>query len=249
MALVVVAACGSSSKSTGSGDATGTTLPAPTGTPIKIGWISTVTSTTGSTANQEKDTMEAWASWTNSHGGLNGHPVQVAYADDKADPAVGLAAVKDLVENQHVIAIVGESAASTQQTWAPYVLSKKIPVVGGAEIDALWFTNPMFYPIGGSVITNIWGQMKSAAEAGNKKVAVVLCTENPACAQAQPLFTKNATDVGMQMVYNALASTTQASYTAECLAAKNAGAEAVANFTNVVVMVRDCSRQNFKPFW
>jgi branched-chain amino acid transport system substrate-binding protein len=107
----------------------------------------------------------------------------------------------------------------------------------------------MFYPVGGSVVTNIWGQMKSAAEAGNKKVAVVLCTEVAACAQAQPLFTKNATDVGMEMVYNALASQTQASYTAECLAAKNAGAEAVANFTNVVVMARDCARQNYNPFW
>ncbi len=55
--------------------------------------------------------------WTNSHGGINGHPVDVVaeYADDKADPAVGLAAVKDLVENQHVIAIVGSSAGNTQQ--------------------------------------------------------------------------------------------------------------------------------------
>ncbi|HEY2333190.1 MAG TPA: ABC transporter substrate-binding protein, partial [Acidimicrobiales bacterium] len=157
--------------------------------------------------------------------------------------------VKDMVENQHVIAIVGSIAGSTQQTWAPYVLSKRIPIVSGSLIDATWFTNPMFYPAGGSVVTNIWGQMKSAAEAGVKKVGVVLCTEVAACAQAQPLFTKNATDVGMQMVYNALASQTQASYTAECLAAKNAGAEAVANFTNVVVMARDCERQNYKPAW
>ncbi|HEY2330361.1 MAG TPA: ABC transporter substrate-binding protein [Acidimicrobiales bacterium] len=245
---LVAAACGSSSKSGGSGDAAGTTVAAPTGTPLKIGWVGTITTANGVTPNQSKDTMDSWVSWTNTHGGLNGHPVEIAYADDKADPAVGLSAVKDLVENQHVIAIVG-SADATHQTWAPYVLSKKMPVISGPLVDAVWFTNAMFYPVGGSVVTNIWGQMKSAAEAGNKKVAVVLCTESPACAQAQPLFTKNATDVGMQMVYNALASTTQASYTAECLAAKNAGAEAVANFTNVVVMVRDCSRQNFKPFW
>jgi branched-chain amino acid transport system substrate-binding protein len=250
---LVAGACGSSAGGTdaggGGGGGSGTTQPPPTGTAIKIGWVGTVTTATGVLPNQEKDTMDAWVSWTNTHGGLDGHPVEVAYADDKGDPAVGLAAVKDLIENQHVVALVGETAAATQQTWAPYVLEKRIPVVGGAEIDALWFTNPMFYPLGGSVITNIWGQMKSAAEAGNKKVAVILCTENPACAQAQPLFTKNATDVGMEMVYNALASTTQASYTAECLSAKKAGAEAVANFTNAVVMARDCARQNYNPFW
>jgi branched-chain amino acid transport system substrate-binding protein len=244
---LVAAACGSSSKSS---TATGTTLPAPTGTPLKIGWVGTLTSsTTTAGPNLAKDGMDSWVQWTNSHGGINGHPVVVSYADDKQDPAVGLAVVKDLVENQHVIAIVGSSAGYTQQTWAPYVLSKRIPVVTGALTDATWFTNAMFYPVGGSVVTNIWGQMKSAAEAGNKTVAVVLCTESAACAQAQPIFTKNATDVGMKMVYNTLASSTQASYTAECLAAKNAGATAVANFTNAVVMARDCARQNYNPFW
>jgi branched-chain amino acid transport system substrate-binding protein len=250
MALALVGtACGSSSKPSTSAGGTGTTQPKPTGTTLKIGWIGTVTSATVTGPSSGKDGMDTWVQWTNSHGGINGHPVEVAYADDKADPAVGLAAVKDLVENQKVIAIVGSTAGSTQQTWAPYVLQKRIPVISGSLIDALWFTNAMFYPVGGSVVTNIWGQMKSAAEAGNKKVAVVLCTEVAACASAQPLFTKNATDVGMQMVYNALASQTQASYTAECLAAKNAGAEAVANFTNSVVMARDCARQNYNPFW
>jgi branched-chain amino acid transport system substrate-binding protein len=247
MVMVLVAtACGSSSKPATS---TGTTQPPPTGTPLKIGWIGTLTSATISGPILAKDGMDAWVKWTNGHGGIDGHPVEVSYVDDKADPAVGLAGVKQLVESEHVIAIVGSNAGSTQQTWAPYVLEKRVPVVGGSLIDALWFTNPMFYPVGGSVVTNIFGQMKSAAVAGNKKVAVILCTESAACQQAQPLFTKNATDVGMEMVYNALASTTQASYTAECLAAKKAGAEAVANFTNAVVMARDCARQNYNPFW
>jgi branched-chain amino acid transport system substrate-binding protein len=245
---LVAAACGSSSKST-AGGTSGTTAPPPTGAPIKIGWVGTVTTATGVTPNEGKDTMDTWLKWTNSHGGLSGHPVQIVYADDKADPAVGLAAVKDLVENQHVVALVGNASGSTQQTWAPYVVTKQIPVIGSQLIDALWFTNPMFYPNGGSVVANIWGQMKSAAVNGNKKVAVVLCTESPACAQAQPLFTKNATDVGMQMVYNTLASRTQVSYTAECLAAKNAGATALANFTNVQVMANDCARQGYNPDW
>jgi branched-chain amino acid transport system substrate-binding protein len=91
--------------------------------------------------------------------------------------------------------------------------------------------------------------MKSAAVQGVKKVGVILCTEVPACAQAQPLFKADAQSVGMDPVYNALASQTQASYTAECLAAKQAGAEAMAVFVNVPVFVRDCSRQNFKPKW
>jgi branched-chain amino acid transport system substrate-binding protein len=257
VALVVVlalvaAACGSSgddkssSGKDGGGGSSSTSAP-PTGTPVKIGWIGTVTSATVTGPNGGKEMMEAWVKWTNAHGGVSGHPVEAFYADDKADPAVGLAGVKDLVENKGAVAIVGSFAGSTQQTWASYVLEKKIPVINGALIDALWFTNPMFYPVGGSVIADTWGMMKSAAVAGYKKVSVILCTEVAACAQAQALFKNNATAVGLEMSYAALASQTQASYTAECLSAKRAGAEAVAPFINAVVFARDCARQQFKP--
>jgi branched-chain amino acid transport system substrate-binding protein len=175
--------------------------------------------------------------------------VKAYYVDDKADPAVGLAGVKDLVENKHVIALVGDAAGSTEQTWADYVLSKRIPVIHDQLIDAVWFTNPMFYPLGGTVVTNIWGQMKSAAAQGATKVGIVLCTEVAACAQAQPLFQADAKAVGLDPVYSALASQTQASYTAECIAAKKSGAQAMAAFINTVVMSRDCARQDFKPIY
>jgi branched-chain amino acid transport system substrate-binding protein len=220
------------------------------GTPLVIGSIQQQTSSaTATRSTQAEEALNAWVKWTNTHGGINGHPVKAIILDDKGDPAVGLADAKTLVETDHVVAIVGQTAGQTDQTWAPYVLQQKMPVIGGAQINALWFTNAMFYPVGGDVIANIWGQMKSAAVQGVKKVGVILCTESPACAQAQPLFNADARSVGMDPVYNALASGTQPSYTAECLAAKQAGAEAVAAFVNSVVLARDCARQNFKPKW
>jgi branched-chain amino acid transport system substrate-binding protein len=232
---LIAGACGSSSKSPGA--ASGTTQPAPKGTPIKVGWIGTLTSATVTGPSGGKDAMDAWVQWTNANGGVAGHPVS----------AVGLAGVKDLIENQHVVAIVGSSAGSTQQTWANYVLEKRIPMVNGSLIDATWFTNAMFYPVGGSVIADIWGMMKSASVAGYKKVGIVLCTEVAACAQAAPLFKSNATTNGLDPVYNTLSSQTQASYTAECLAAKASGAEAMAVFVNNVVFARDCARQGYNP--
>jgi branched-chain amino acid transport system substrate-binding protein len=75
----------------------------------------------------------------------------------------------------------------------------------------------------------------------------VLCTEAAACAQAQELFKADARSVGLDPVYNALASQTQASYTAECLAAKASGAQAMAVFVNNVVFARDCARQGYTP--
>ena len=220
----------------------------PEGTPIKIGFVGTQTGATlGQASTQVADAMDAWVKYTNANGGVNGHPLKLFIKDDKGDPAVGRAAVKDLVENDGVVAIVGSAAGITQQTWADYVLEKRIPIVDGSLIDALWFTNPMFYPIGTTVISGIWGQMKAAQLSGAKSAGVVLCTEVAACAQAVPLFKSDAEAVGIPLVYSALASQTQASYTAECLEAKKSGAESMAAFINAIVFSRDCARQGYKP--
>jgi branched-chain amino acid transport system substrate-binding protein len=225
----------------------------PSGTPLVIGWIGTQT-TNGAAASaagskQGSDTLAAWVKWTNAHGGVNGHPVKAYYEDDKADPAVASAAIKTLVEDDHVIAIVGSQSGATEQTWADYVKEHQIPIIATSQIDALDFTNPMFYGLGGSVDTNIWGQMKSAAVHGAKKVGIVLCTEVAACAQAQPLFDSDAKSVGLDPVFNVLASQTAVSYTPQCLLGKQKGAQAMAAFINQMQMVRDCTRQDYHPLW
>jgi branched-chain amino acid transport system substrate-binding protein len=258
--VLLMSACGSSSH----GTSTGTTAPAPgtsapsgstggaqlTGTTLLIGSIQSETSAAAPATNtQAPDALNAWVKWTNTHGGVAGHPVKVVIIDDKSDPANALSAAQVLTQQDHVIAIVGETAATTDGAWGPYILQHKVPVIGGAQTDPIWFTNPMFYPVGGDVVANIWGQMKSAAVQGVTKVGVVLCTESPSCAQAETVFKSDARAVGMDPVYVTLASSTQASYTAECLAAKQAGAQALAAFVNDALLARNCSEQNFNPKW
>jgi len=192
--------------------------------------------------------LNAWVQWTNAHGGVAGHPVKAIYMDDKGDPAVALADMKTLTETDKVLAIIGEGSQD-DETWAPYALAQRIPVIGGVPIDTTWETNAMFYPVGGDVGTNLWGQMESAKVQGLKRVGVLLCTEVPACAQAQPVFAAIAKSVGLTVTYNALASQTQPSYTAECLAAKQAGIQALAAYVNDVVLGRDCVRQGLHALW
>ena len=255
-----VTACGSSAKSTGnatgstavttSGGSGGTAAPSAsaTGTPLVIGTIISQSTPEGSSDVGQK-AFNAWVKWTNAHGGIAGHPVVDDFVDDKSDPATGVAAVKNLVENKHVIAIVG-SNSTTEENWASYVLQKRIPVINSELIDALYFTNPMFYPLGGTVVTNIWGQMKAASVAGAKKIGIVLCTDVAACAQAQPLFKADALAVGLNPVVNTLASDLAPSYTPQCLQLKEAGGQAVAAFvTNAAGFAKDCARQGLKPIY
>jgi len=219
------------------------------GTTIVIGSIQDETGAGGTgSLTQGADTLNAWTAWTNAHGGVNGHPVKLIVLDSKNDPAVALADAKTLVQTDHAVALVGIGGA-TDQSWASYMQSQNVPVIGGQQIDAEWFTNPMFYPVGGTVISDIWGIEKAAALEGVKKGGVLLCTSTPACAQAEPLFKTDATSVGIDLVFDSAASATQPSYTAECLAAKQAGVQAMAAFVNDVVLARDCARQNFMPKW
>jgi branched-chain amino acid transport system substrate-binding protein len=222
---------------------------APKGTPLVIGYIGSETGAAGGvTSTQGRDSLDAWVKWMNTHGGINGHPVKAYYANDKSDPAVAISQIKDLSENKKVIAIVGQGASNVA-TWATYVKDQNLPVVGGTQIDVTWLTNPMFYPVGASVIAQIWGQMAAAASVGVKRVGVLLCTEVAACEGARAIFKAQATANGMTETYDAVASATQPSYTAECLAAKNSKAQAIAAFVNLTVMARDCTRQGYTPKW
>ncbi|MFI5052912.1 MAG: ABC transporter substrate-binding protein [Acidimicrobiia bacterium] len=221
----------------------------PTGTPLVIGYIGSETGGAGGVSStQGRDSFDAWVKWTNTHGGINGHPVKAYYANDKSDPAVALSAVKDLAENKKVVAIVGQSVSNVG-TWASYAKDQNLPVVGGTSIDATWFTNQMFYPVGATVLSQIWGQMAAAAAAGAKRVGVLLCTEVAACQGARAIFKAQATANGLTETYDAVASATQPSYTAECLAAKDAKVQAFAAFVPLPVLSRDCARQGFHPKW
>jgi branched-chain amino acid transport system substrate-binding protein len=226
---------------------------APSGTPLVIGWVGTQSgASVGGTSTVVNDTLDAWTKWTNANGGINGHPVKIVYEkDDKGDPAVAITAVKDLTEKQKVLAIVGDTSVP-EPSWAAYAAEQKIPVIGPNNVDTLPLSNPMFYAVGGSFLTNIWGMMKSASVQGVKKVGVLLCTESPQCEPARAIFKSLASQVGMTETYDAVASGTQPSYTAECLAAKEPGTQALAAFiapAGVTVLIRDCARQGFSPKW
>ena len=76
------------------------------------------------------------------------------------------------------------------------------------------------------------------------------CAEASACHDADKLFANGAAKYGYQVVYRAQASIAQPDYTAECLAARNAGAEiamVVLDGNSVSRFAASCARQGYKP--
>jgi branched-chain amino acid transport system substrate-binding protein len=216
-----------------------------------VGSYSNTVSEDGNPANFPKP-IEAWASWVNSHGGINGHPIKLIVKDDTDSPVVAKAAYETLVEQDHVIAIVDTNDDGVNSGIGTFLAAHNVPVIGGANFTPMWNGFP-FFNQGTGMPAQIYAQPGVAATilpAGTLKFAEVLCTEVAACHQVAPSFTEGAKLAGGKLVYLTFASETATDYTAVCIGAKNAGANAMGTGgINLPVLNEDCNRQNFHPIW
>jgi branched-chain amino acid transport system substrate-binding protein len=77
------------------------------------------------------------------------------------------------------------------------------------------------------------------------------CAEVAVCAEYTTEVKQEAPKIGLSVVYTSLFSSTAPNYTADCLAAKNAGADAMnigsLTFTSVQRIFSDCATQGYKP--
>jgi branched-chain amino acid transport system substrate-binding protein len=194
--------------------------------------------------------MQIWEKWVNGHGGINGHPVQVDILDDGANAATSLADAKRLVQQDHVVAIVGEQTAQ-DITWAKYVQAQGIPVIGGEPYDPPMTSNPDFFPSGGTLPAANYGLAQAAAQQGKKKMSLMVCAEAPICSFYVQAFHKLLPGFfGTSVVYSATIAATAPNYTAQCIASKQASADAlfVESFGPAIARVHtDCAQQGYQP--
>lgn len=238
-------------KSPGTGS--GSTVPvAAVGGAVVIGNVGTYSGPVGSSLSSGPKMLQVWAKWVNQRGGVAGHAVEVVISDDGGDPARNVASHKDLVENRHVVAFVGNLAPTTAQAAVSYLEAKKVPVIGGDMSDPVWNRSPMLFPQGPAGPSLYAALAKGAATTGKKKLGLVYCAEAQVCQGVyQTLFRDGAVQkAGMEPTYSVQASLTQPDFTAECLQARNRGVEVLVVMmdANSVGRVADsCTRQSFRP--
>src|ERR1700761_8334222 len=219
-----VAACSSSSSTSASASATtsASAAAAPsstatgstaTGTPIVIGSVGSYTE--DGFTDPGDPAIEAWASWVNAHGGINGHPVKLIVEDNKGDQAQAVSLVKQLVQQDHVIAFVSNQDGSLNAGYASYLDQQKIPVLGGSvfTLDP-WVSDPMFYPEGLTAIQDMESLALSAKTLGITKVGSLACAEAAQCAAANGLAKAVFGGAGIADTYGGLVSSTATDYTA-----------------------------------
>ncbi|MFE4963774.1 ABC transporter substrate-binding protein [Streptomyces sp. NPDC056660] len=252
--ILVASACGSgdSDDSGGSSTKARPTAPAPKGTPIVIGSVGHYSGFAGATSKASADAVSAWAQWTNDKGGINGHPVKVVVKDDQADPSKALAAVKSMVEQDKVIALVGSHEAGLEAVWEKYTTGKGIPVVGGSSNSAAYETDPLFFPTAQTAANYVALWANAAKLAGRHQVGAIACAEVPACQSMFSLVKRAAPAVGVTFASGLAVSASAPSYTSQCLSLRAKGVDAVITGTAQEVTTRfisDCAKQGYKPLF
>lgn len=220
------------------------------GTTIVIGTMEDETGTgSAGTITVGTDTMNAWVKWTNAHGGIAGHPVKLYSENDNDDPAQAQSDLNTLVNQDHIVALVGQDAEGTEPTWDAYMQKAGVPVIGGSGYSLAWTTDSMFYPVTTTVLSNVWAGEFVAKHANLTKQALLQCNTSTVCLGALPLIELGAKQLGVDLVYNETASTTATDYTAQCLAMKSSGAQIVEATVNNQLLARNCAAQGYHPVW
>jgi branched-chain amino acid transport system substrate-binding protein len=153
---IIVAACSSSSKSSSSGGQTssstsaGQTNSSPSGghETVTVGVITDVTGPAASGNKSSVQGVRAGVVWAGEHG----YTVKYVVADTASSPGGALAAAQKLVLQDHVLAVLADSALTFAA--APYLTSHGVPVVGVDEDANEWQTALNMFSVYGAIHTN-----------------------------------------------------------------------------------------------
>lgn len=90
-----------------------------------------------------------------------GYDIKYVVGDTQTSPAAALAAAQKMVTQDHVVAVLAQSALAFAA--APYLNSHNVPVVGVAEDAGEWGTDKNMFPISGALhihaVTTTFGRL------------------------------------------------------------------------------------------
>jgi ABC-type branched-subunit amino acid transport system substrate-binding protein len=165
-AMVLTACGGGSSGSSGDGSSG----------PITIGaWIP-LTGAQAASGVPQMEGAQAYFSWLNDNGGINGRQVDWIVKDNAYDPQQTVQAARELVGQHKVVAIVNANGVAPSEAAFPFVLQQsQIPVVDNYGGIASWYSPPRQLLYGTQTLyeDQAAAMAQWAVESGARKLVVV----------------------------------------------------------------------------
>ena len=148
--------------------------PGVSSTEIDVGSIANVTGPLSSDFAPVVNGVQAYFSMVNAQGGVAGRKLKLAHQeDDQGSPTVDLSAAQQLVQQDHVFAVVG--VGTPFFGGASYLAQQGTPTFGYV-VSKDWQDKPTLFGDGGSVLsfaTTAPGDAYMAQQLGAKSIAVV----------------------------------------------------------------------------
>ncbi|MDT9592140.1 ABC transporter substrate-binding protein [Nocardioides zeae] len=220
------------------------------GDPIKIGFAVSLTGPQSSSVTAAPAAAHAWEQQTNSEGGIGGRPVRVEIVDTKNNASAAQAAVKTLVEDEEIVAIMLMDSVA-EGAVGEYLQQENIPVIGSSGYNAaVWNQLTNFFtqaPLSSTVISSL---VTAADAADAEEFVSAVCAESATCADDAASLYEPATaayDLGYGGYVTVAANS--ANYTAECLSFQEKDADFIALLVTVDSAVRvmtDCIQQGYE---
>ena len=222
---------------------------AASGTPVTFGVMCSCSGPFGADLQPAESVVQAWQKSVNASGGLNGHPVQLIEKDNGSVPGTALTDAQALISAK-VDAIIDLDILD--EIWEKAASAAKIPVVGGNFSSPSYYQDPNWYPSGQTNDSITYSVAVTAKKAGATNLADFYCAESAQCQESVPLIKAAGQSVGVPVVYNSSIAATAPNYTAQCVAAKQAGVTAIFIGDSLSVIARvasDCATQGYDPIY
>jgi ABC-type branched-subunit amino acid transport system substrate-binding protein len=170
VAALTLFACGSSNNSTG--PAATSAAATPSGPPIKVMTISTVSTQYGNNPTAWSG-AKAGAARVNAGGGTaGGRPIEVVTCNDQGTPD-GAGACAQQAVDQKVAAVIGSYSRGSGARIIPLLEQAQIPDIANQVISPQDSTSKVAFPINGSAPALYGGSALLIAGKGAKKISVV----------------------------------------------------------------------------
>lgn len=118
------------------------TTDKPSGTPIRVGLYTDLTGQTSSFGFATRNGVNLAVEEINRAGGIDGRPIELVVRDDQGIPSNASRTAQELIDGEHVVALIGEVASTNSLAAAPRAQAAKIPMISPSS------TNPKVTQVG-----------------------------------------------------------------------------------------------------
>lgn len=222
------------------------TLPSckrSSGDEILIGEYGSLTGTTATFGQSTDHAIQMAFDEINAAGGLLGKKVKVIVEDDQSKPEEAATAVTKLINQNHVVAMLGEVSSSRSLAAAPICQANKVPMISpsstnprvtqvGDYIFRVCFIDPFQAEVGARIA---WETLKL------KKVAILSDVRNDYSVGLQTFFRQHYKQLGGEVVAEQSYSEGDSDFRAQLTQIKSANPEGIyvpGYYTEVATIAR-----------